>query len=209
MQERPGYETPDYSPLRSTGEALFLVAYNWLLEQGDSLVQLGPEYSLTQDVMHSPALVQFRQEWKAEARRAGGRYPVPWHWYKHSIDERDQGPLPLRVLTALGTYYVEHVKLGICTFGLGSPTAEGPIDPVGATIGSLNRISAYPAEPGRVKIVAYNRMGWASALRIPGTRIHPPNRARSRLGPGGTVHWFFYWWEAKPPPVGPWSLYTF
>ncbi|HUW96178.1 MAG TPA: RHS repeat-associated core domain-containing protein [Anaerolineae bacterium] len=182
---------PGYSVFKATASALMLVE-GWLYERWwiPEELHFGPEHPLTQAVMHSHALAQFRRAWKSPTE---GRYHLPWTWTEHSLDERDEGPLPHRLFWGQVAYAREHLRL----FLLGDPT--------GVPLGSLNEIKVDKSDSSSdmVKIEAYNAMGWASGTRIPGTR-RPlvENRDRSDWGPGGTVHQYFHWEE--PMPLGCW-----
>ncbi len=108
-------------------------------------------------------------------------------------------------MNGAGVYFREHVvELGLSTIGVGSRTPEGQIDPVGGVIGSLDEILIYDAGNGMVYIEVHNRMGWASATRIPGTEVSlREDRPRGQKGPGGTIKQIFYWWEPRPDILGP------
>jgi RHS repeat-associated protein len=178
---------PDYSVFEAMWWAGVLVQ-GWLKEWPTvpEVVVLGPENALTQAVMRSPALAQFRAKWAALM------YPLPWTWRGHSLEERDKGPQPQRLFWGGVAFAREHLRFML----LG--------DPVGFPLGSFNDITVLPSETrsDRVWILAHNVMGWASATRIPGTRIHLPNRPRSHWLPGGTIHQYF-WWD-EPMPMGCW-----
>jgi len=211
-------EEPEYSPYESLGLAVGLGVYDWFLEMGDPLQTFGPEHSLTQDIRFSPSLARFREAWTQEANVRGGVYPVPWHWredrpwkwwYKGPLRQGADPGLHTRMLWGMLAYALEHVQLGMCVYGFGSDQPEGGIDPAGATLGSFNRISVYDAGGAMVKIEVYNVMGWASFTRVPGTGYHPlRNRPRSKMGPGGTVYQWFYWYEQSPGPIRAKPHYT-
>lgn len=147
------------------------------------VVVLGPENALTQAVMRSPALAQFRAKWAALM------YPLPWTWKGHSLEERDEGPQPQRLFWGAVAFAREHLRFML----LG--------DPVGFPLGSFNDITVLRSETrsDSVWILAHNVMGWASATRIPGTR-YPllRNVPRSHWLPGGTIEQWFYWEELMP-----------
>jgi len=178
---------PRYSVFKATALASMLVA-GWLYEDwgAPEYLAFGPDHPLTQAVMRSAALAQFRRAWASPAE---GRYQLPWTWEGHSLEERDKGPLPQRLARGVVRYAQEHLRLLL--FG----------DPTGVPLGSINWIKVDQSESssGMVTIVAYNVMGMASGTRIPGTRIHLPNVPRSHWLPvGGTIYQWFYWEEAMP-----------
>jgi RHS repeat-associated protein len=180
-----------YDPDQSVQQAWDLVR-EWFLETGKPERRFGPESSLTQDVMYDPGTVQFREEW------AIAGYPLPWEWH-HQRDAREGGLLPLRVIRASLAYAVENVELARATLGFGSKTPEGPIDPVGGVIGSLDTIRVTNAGNGLVRVEVINQMEWRSALRIYGTNYSFGRSVpRSTLGVGGTTVQRFYWWEMGP-----------
>jgi hypothetical protein len=176
----------------ATHQALGLVT-NWFFETGEETQRFGPENALTQEVMQDPGIDQFRENW------ADAGYQVPFTW-EHKADERSNGSLPERLVNGAGVFLREHVvQLGLSVLGLGSKNPEGPIDPVGGTIGSLDRISVSAAKNGKIQFEVYNEMGWASGSRIYGTnRSLIQNRDRSARGPGGTTYQYFYWYENTP-----------
>ncbi len=179
---------PGYSVFEASYSAA-LLAQGWFYEWPwiKEKTRFGPEDPLTQAVMRSPALFQFRAEWA----RVG--YPLHWTWLKQSLDEREKGPLPPRLVRGAKAYATQHLRLVL----LG--------DPVGAILGSFNDITVEPSElsAGMVHIEAHNVMGWASASRVYGTTSHPiENVPRSALGPGGTIEQWFEWDE--PMGMGCW-----
>jgi len=189
----PVYIPPGYRPSVALRQAMGIVR-DWFFETDDEVQWFGPDAPLTQDVRYDPALDQFREAWKAEG------YRLPFGW-KHSIDVRE-GPLIPRLARGAVAYTVENVELAVCLLGLGSTVAEGPDDPVGGVLGSLDRISVYDMGNGMVMIMAYNETGWASGTRVFGTDIWIiDNRSRSDWGPGGTIWQYFYWQEPYPPTL--------
>jgi len=160
----------------------------WFWEiPGTEVLRLGPESPLTQEVMHDPALDEFREEWAA----AG--YPLSFS-RPHERDERTG------LLGGAKPFLVENAQLFLALIGFGSETPEGQIDAIGGILGSFDEISVF-AEDGWVKFEVLNTMGWASATRIPGkNRWLIDNRARIEWGPGGTITQYFYWWEPMPCP---------
>jgi hypothetical protein len=109
-----------------------------------------------------------------------------------SYEDRDKAPLRQRLVGGAVSYTYHNLRFVI----LG--------DPVGALLGSFNEIGVLKSHLGArmVHFYAYNRMGWASATRIYGTRIHLHNVPRDALGPGGTIEQWFEWEE--PMPTGCW-----
>ncbi len=67
----------------------------------------------------------------------------------------ERGPTVIRILKGIGAYGVENAQLLLTAIGIESDTPEGPIDAVGGTIGSLDRIYVFP-DNGRVRIEVYN-----------------------------------------------------
>ena len=187
-----GISTIYNSQTEATHQALGLVG-NWFFEVGGETQRFGPENALTQEVMHDPGMDQFQENWEESG------YSVPFSW-EHRADERSSGSRPERLLKGASVFLREHVfELGLSVLGFGSQNPEGPIDPVGGTIGSLDRITVSAAENGQVQFEVYNEMGWASGTRIPGTsQSIIQNRDRSAWGPGGTTYQYFYWYEEKP-----------
>ena len=175
---------PGYSVFEATYSAA-LQAQGWFWEWrwiGEE-THFGPEDPLTQAVMRSPALFQFRGEWAKQG------YQLPWHMENQSYEERDKGPLPQRLVGGAMSYGYHNLRLVI----LG--------DPVGAILGSFNDIWVHESQlgTGMVHINVRNVMGWASAIRIYGTRFHRlENVPRSAFGPGGTIEQWFEWEEPMP-----------
>ena len=198
----------EYNARESYRQAVGLVR-DWLYNIEPRERSFGPESPLTQDIMHDPGMIAFRQKW-AEAG-----YPLPWSW-EHKRDEREKGPMAIRVVRGMGTYAVENAQLLLTAIGMESDTPAGPIDAVGGIIGSLDRISVYPAGRGMVKIEVRNEMNWESGSRIPGTnrfiadwripgtditvREYLEARGWGKTPLGQT----FYWWE--PLPGASWRM---
>jgi RHS repeat-associated protein len=177
---------PGYSVFEAVWWAGNLVG-GWAVEHWrvPEYLVFGPDHPLTQAVMRSPALAQFRRAWASPTE---GGYQLPWAW-EHSLEERDKGPLRHRLARGAVAYAREHLRLAL--FG----------DPTGVLLGSFNRITVNESESSSdmVTIIAYNVMGIASGTRVPGTRFHLPNMARSDWLPvGGTIYQWFYWEEAMP-----------
>jgi len=160
----------------------------WFWEiPGTEVLRLGPESPLTQEVMHDPALDEFREEWKAAGYPSSFSRP-------HEVDERTG------LLGGAKPFLVENAQLFLALIGFGSETPEGQIDAIGGILGSFDEISVF-AEDGWVRFQVLNTMGWASATRIPGTDWSLlEDRYRSEWGPGGTTSQYFYWWEPMPCP---------
>ena len=184
---------PYYSPGWSMFQAYGLT-FSWFAEWGPETYIFGPDDCLTLDVMHDPGMQQFRERW------AESGYQLPFTW-QHTADQRT-GFLPYRVIGGGWVFVREHVvQPGLVLLGFGSKTPEGPIDVVGGTIGSLDRVSVQLTGNGMVRLEVHNIMGWESGSRVPGTSISfIPNRDRSTRGPGGTIEQYFYWWEPMPSP---------
>ena len=117
---------PGYSVFEAAYSAVLLV-HGWFWEGPwvEEETHFGREHPLTQAVMRSPALSQFRAEWA----RLG--YQLPWKWENQSYEDRDKGPLPQRLVGGAVSYAYHNLRLVI----LG--------DPVGATLGSFNEIGVY------------------------------------------------------------------
>jgi RHS repeat-associated protein len=174
---------PGYSVFEATLSGALLVE-GWFYERWwiPEKLRFGPEAPLTQAVMRSPALFQFRAEWAKQG------YQVPWHM-EQSYEDRDKGPLPQRLVGGAVSYAYHNLRLVI----LG--------DPVGAMLGSFNEIGVHKSQlgEGMVHFEAYNVMGWASATRIYGMRWHPlENVPRNTFGRGGTIEQWFEWEEPMP-----------
>lgn len=186
----------DYNPMESTILALSLV-WNWFWESGPDEYVFGPEESLTQDIIHEPGVTEFKKAW-AEAG-----YPLPFVWH-HTADHRIGKSLtiPGDIINPVWVFTREHgIALPLSIAGLGSPTPEGLIDPVGGTIGSLDTITVIDAGNGQVFFTVSNAMDRASGSRIPGTDYSVlPSVPREEFGPGGTITQTFYWYENMPIP---------
>jgi RHS repeat-associated protein len=179
---------PGYSVFEATASASMLVA-GWLFEdwRAPEYLSFGSDHPLTQAVMRSPALWQFRAEWA----RSG--YQLPWEWWDQSYEPRSGGRIPEDPVSAAKAFASQNVRLVL----LG--------DPVGAMLGAFDLIKVDESQlsTDMVDIVAYNTMGWESATRVPGTDYSLlQDKPRSALGPGGTITQWFYWEE--PMPMGCW-----
>jgi RHS repeat-associated protein len=168
---------------------------NFFLGTGQETQYYYPDNSLTHDVMCDPLLESVRLQWAKKG------YPLPFVVENVTIDVRDRKvPFLVRLVLGADVYVIEHLELLLTTFHLGSRTPEGPIDVVGATVGSFDRVTIYEAPEGWVRFEVYSKTTTTSFLRIPGTDIGPPEYSRSWLGPGGTTHQYFMWWERQPDP---------
>jgi hypothetical protein len=180
-----------YNPDESVAQAWGIV-WAWFWEEGDTTLYFGPDASLTQDVMYDRGMQGFRDAWAA----AGHRLPFT---YRDAADEREAGLLLARILQGVGIYCREHlVQLPLATIGLGSNEATGVVDPVGGIIGSLDQITVRSAAKNMVQLEVYNRMDWASGLRMPGMEGFLPRIERDAWGPGGALDMYFIWWEPRP-----------
>jgi len=105
--------------------------------------------------------------------------------------------LPIRVIRGVWAYMEANVRLAECHLGWGSATAAGQIDPVDATLGSLDEISVHLEGSHRLRFEVFNSTGWASASRFPGTGFHFLNDVArgDSWGWGGTIYQLFYWFE--------------
>jgi RHS repeat-associated protein len=179
---------PNYDKHESAREAAGLVV-NWFFELGPDVYIYDKSNSLTQDVMASQGMAEFREAWKLN------NYEIPFN-YNQTIDDRDHGVSPESIKTFFNDHFVNNL---LSQFGFGSDYAEGNVDPIEGTIGSLDRIDAVEYDKDNVAIVVHNAMGWASGTRIPGTNFSILNNTlRSDPGPGGTTWHVFYWVEPKP-----------
>jgi hypothetical protein len=119
-----------------------------------------------------------------------------------TIDSRTGGSTFESVLAGVGIYVEAHfIELPLSTFGLGSNTPGGPINPVDGTIGSLDDVSVMDAGNGMVKFEVYNSMDTASLTRIPGsnnTVLRALGRNETPFGFGGQYAQTFSWTESYP-----------
>jgi len=186
-----GLQDGGYSSYESYRQSRQLVSY-WYHQEGPVRLVLGPEEPLTQDVRYSPGVQQFKRHWALE-----GEHEVPWHWAGHTIDIREGLPLRLRISWATLLYLNAHWKLGVCSRPWVSVGVASQMDPVDATLGSLEDISVRRAPGDRLLFEVFNKMGRASAMRIPGTDSSLLKDAeRSQVEWGGSVYVIFYWHES-------------
>jgi len=182
---------PKYSSVESAKIA-WKILRDWFFETGDEVQFFGPDNSLTQDVKHDSAFVEFFQLW-AEAG-----YPNTYTW-NHRVDERDRGNLFQRLWIGGILYARENIELILSSIGLGSKVSSGRLDPVGGVLGSLDAINLSKLDDGSIGINVINRTGWKSGSRIPGTNYSLfRDRARSEWGPGGTITQHFNWTQPVP-----------
>jgi len=186
----PGGLQGEYEPSESLRQATNLVS-DWFREEGEVRRESGPTEPLTQDVRYSGGVQEFKRLWAEK-----GDYEVPWWWTEHRI-EGTGGVLPIRVIRGVWAYMEANVRLAECHLGWGSATAAGQIDPVDATLGSLDEISVHLEGSHRLRFEVFNSTGWASASRFPGTGFHFLNDVArgDSWGWGGTIYQLFYWFE--------------
>jgi RHS repeat-associated protein len=185
-----GLQEGDYSSYESYKQSRQLVS-DWFHQEGPVRLILGPEEPLTQDVRYSPAVQLFKRLWGI------GEYEVPWHWGGHTIDIRWGPELEVRMAYGVYLYLKAHWKLGVCSRPWASVPVASQMDPVDATLGSLEDISVRRAPGDRVLFEVFNKMGLASGSRIPGTeRSVFRDVERSEAEWGGSVYMVFYWWES-------------
>ena len=181
-------EYPKYNKMESSLQA-FGLGVNWFFEWGPSVTLFTEEDSLTMDIMASSGIEDFHEEW------GNAGYPVPFTW-NHTIDDRKNGTFLENMWIFAKSHFVNN---SLALLGLGSNTAEGKIDAVNGTIGSLDRIDVVQYDSENVMIVVHNAMGLASFTRIPGTDTTIfENRTRDEFGPGGTTWQVFIWIEPNP-----------
>jgi len=189
-----GLQDGAYSPYESYLQAKELVSA-WHDEEGDVHVHLGPGEPLTQDVKHSLGVQQFKELWRED-----GGYSVPWAWTGHSVDVRTNYPLPVRIVWGLGRALRAHRRLGMCSRPWASTRTpvESQNDPVDSTLGSLDEISVHLEGTHRLVFEVFNKMGWASGTRIPGTDWSlRQGEPRGTTGTGGDFYMVFYWFESR------------
>jgi RHS repeat-associated protein len=184
-----GLQDGGYSSYESYRRSRQLVS-DWFYQRGPVRLVLGPDEPLTQDVRHSPGVQQFKGHW------ALAGHEVPWHWAGHTIDIRFGLPLQIRIAWGGVLYLKAHWELGGCSRPWASVPVPSQIDPVDATLGSLEDISVRRAPGHRLLFEVFNKMGRASGSRIPGTEWSVYRDVeRSRAAWGGSVYMVFYWWE--------------
>ena len=185
-----GLQDDGYSSYESYWQSRQLVS-DWYHQEGPVRLVLGPEEPLTQDVRYSPGVRQFRELW------ALGEHKVPYHWAGHTIDIRWGPPLEVRIAWASILYLKAHWELGVCSSPWRSVPVASQMDPVDATLGSLEDISVRWAPGDRLLFEVFNKMGRASGFRIPGTDSSLLKDAeRSEVEWGGSVYMVFYWYES-------------
>jgi len=194
----------EYDPRESYQQATRLVE-EFRSNEGPFERKFGPTSALTQDIMHSSGMGEFRQKF-AEAG-----YPPSFEWHHHlDVREEEEGPYPIRFAKSLPAYLGAQVKLGLTAVGIESNTPEGSLDALDGTIGSLDTIRAERVGRGWIRIEVENRMDWYSGLRIPGgDKSLAPFKIPGTGSTIGTV-WtdivggarptkqLFYWWERIP-----------
>jgi RHS repeat-associated protein len=190
LQEQEG----TYSSYESYLQATELVSA-WYNEEGDVHVRLGPGEPLTQDVKHSLGVQQFKELWRED-----GGYSVPWAWTGHSVDVRTGYWLPVRIAWGVARALRAHRRLGMCSRPWASTRipVESQNDPVDSTLGSLDEISVHLDGTHRLVFEVFNKMGWASGSRIPGTDWSlRQDRPRGTSESGGDFYMVFYWFESR------------
>jgi len=185
-----GLQEGGYSSYESYRQSRQLVS-DWFHQEGPVRLVLGPEEPLTQDVRHSPGVRQFKELW------ALGEHEVPYHWAGHTIDIRWGPPLQVRIAWASIVYLKAHWELGVCSSPWTSVPVASEMDPVDATLGSLENISVRRVPGDRLLFEVFNKMGRASGFRMPGTEWSLYDDVeRSRAKWGGSVYMVFYWCES-------------
>jgi RHS repeat-associated protein len=154
---------PGYSPRAANLQALWILT-SWFLEIGPDVQEYGPESPFTQILRHHMGVQRIRAEWAA----AG--YP-PFYSDVWKIEEAAGTPWE--------AYLQENIKMVLSFAGYGSPTPEGPINPLGGVVGSyevrIRKIDEHTAE-----FTVYNETQWESGTRVPGTNYSPlPSLKRS------------------------------
>jgi hypothetical protein len=142
-------------------------------------------------VRYSPAVHEFKRLWELEERE------VPYHWAGHRIDIRWGPPLEVRIAWASILYLKAHWQLGVCSRPWASLPLSSQMDPVDATLGSLEGILVRRVPGDRLRFEVFNKMGRASGFRIPGTDSSLLKDAERRdVEWGGSVYMVFYWYES-------------
>jgi RHS repeat-associated protein len=181
-----------YSSYESYRQSRELVS-DWYHEEGDVRLRFGPKEPLTQDVRHSGAVQQFKNLWRDEAN-----YAVPWAWTGHMLDVRAGHPSVVRFLWGLRRAVRAHWKLGMCHRPWVSVPLESQMDPVDATLGSLDEISVHLEGTHKLLFEVFNTMGRASASRVFGhERSLKQDVHRGQAGSGGNLYMVFYWFEPR------------
>jgi len=111
----------------------------WLSNNCPNPWVVGLDSSLTQDVMYDRGMQAFYKAWAA----AG--YTLPFS-YQDTADVRHEGSFLVRFVPGMLVLAREHLWEPLVTAsGFGSKTAQGPVDAVGGTVGSLDVIYATDA----------------------------------------------------------------
>jgi RHS repeat-associated protein len=193
------YQEHGYSKRGSLGLAELLLI-SWFFPVPKDHYSFGPEHSLTQDVRHDSAVMWFKHRWA----QTSPPFKVPFS-LPHARDPRTGSWQSQMIAWMIAI--PENVELAQCVLGRGSDTAEGPIDPVGAVLGSFDRIEVNWSGVGTVRFDVYNTMDRPSATRRPGTNewsldAQPRTLDTLRKGVwfGTTIYTHFYWEE--PHPLG-------
>ncbi len=143
-----------YSPWKANLQALWILA-SWFFEIGPEVQWYGPESPFTQILRYHPGVQRAREEWKA----AG--YPQA---FSRGWRIEEAGPTPW------AAYLQENIKMVLSFAGFGSPTPEGPINPLGGVVGSY-KVKIMDLGDGRAFVMVVNETDWGSGTRRPGTDL--------------------------------------
>ncbi|NIN63248.1 MAG: hypothetical protein GTO63_00735 [Anaerolineae bacterium] len=192
------YLQTGHSPM-AAGNLSKIILSSWALQFGPEDQWFGPEHSLTQEVMRSPALARFRTEW-GKPEPEGGRYRLPWTW----IGDRIEDTLDLGTYDNTNYEIVAHNLIMLAAMsGYGSWDPGGGINTLGGVFGSFDEIRVQHSRATRrmVKMTAMNSMDKCSLTRPIGggpEECRWPPEERSRTFWGGTIRQHFYWEEPMP-----------
>ncbi|MBC7228457.1 MAG: RHS repeat-associated core domain-containing protein [Thermoflexales bacterium] len=147
---------PHYSPSAANTQALWILT-SWFFEIGPEEQWYGPESPFTQILMHHVGVQRVREEWAAAGYPLA--FPAPGEFRTFRIEETASTPL--------GAYVQENVRMLLSFGGFGSPTPEGPINPLGGILGSYD-VQITNLGDGTALFLVKNETDWASGTRIPG-----------------------------------------
>jgi hypothetical protein len=127
-----------------------------------------------------------------------GGFALPYKW----LDDHIEDTMYLGRYDNTDLEIIAHnLIMAQAWWGYGSLSAEGPVNSIGALLGSLDYVLVEQARTSlnTVSITVKNTMDKASVSRKIGTSEHwLESHSRAEGWPGGTIELYFHWEEARP-----------
>ena len=161
------------------------VTVEWYFEMGEQSRTYGPDFGITQALMHDEGVEEARRYFVSHGRQDLLESNETWYEYRFGLDDAIRELLLEAYIgydwstSFLGDYNVEVINV------------ESMVIEWSALISLCN-------DGSLVEIRVHNTTGWLSATRVGDYGSFRPNEERSDPGPGGNLYQTYIWQERIP-----------